>query len=438
MAHPDFIRYKDLYAINELSFKTKTDLINSNYIQTICPPFQSFLDKRNKRGAENYARYLNIGNFISNPQICLDSALGLVNKGEDELKVPANVSDIEYYATKEGTNITSIKNQLLASIFKYGSALLKVVIPENVSIANTLPRFEVIEGNKVVDYGTYLDEQGNQQFSFIVIDTTRPIFNPNTKYYNTVKIYKILSLNSEGNYYEAEIPQNLYSTFSFTNPTNNQDKMISYYEPQWNAPINFIPVIGLNKLDCTFKYTQAFIQDLIETSLHNYRLSCTLGWLELNSAASHLVIKGKNLDDIDSYPVGAGAVHVLNDESASEEYVTPSTNGMSEIKQHINENNALIDAMNYSLLNAAANSSGDALAFRISVKCADLISLINNIGNCITRGIENIDEIVNYGKNKDNIEFIPYKDFDKSENYMKVSTSVTELEQVETVEDQNN
>ena len=54
--HPEFNNYKDLYKINELSFKTKTDLINSNYITTVVPPFQSFLDPRNKRGSENYTR----------------------------------------------------------------------------------------------------------------------------------------------------------------------------------------------------------------------------------------------------------------------------------------------------------------------------------------------------------------------------------------------
>lgn len=421
MANPFYNNYKEMYAINDLAFKTKTDLINSQYIQTIVPPFPSFLDRRNKNGAANYQRYLNCGSFISNAQICLDSALGLVNKGEDEINLPTNLEDLIYYATIQNTSILSIKNQLISSIFKFGSALLKIIIPENVSIADSLPKFEVITGNKIVDYAVTLDENGNEKFDFITIDTSRYILNKVTKYYSYTKIFKILSLNSDGNYYECEIPQNIYGQFIFENPLLVKEKFISYLEPQWTNPINFIPVVGINKLDCTFKYTQAFIQDLIEVSLANFRLSCNLGWLENNCAASHLVIKGKNLDDISNYPVGAGAIHVLNDETANEEYVTPSTSGMDEVKKHIAENNTLIDGMNYSLLNAAANSSGDALAFRVSVKCADLISLIKNIGACITRGLEMMDQIVNNGINKDTIEFNPYLDFDKSENYMKIT-----------------
>ena len=428
MANPDFVKYKDMYSINELSFKTKTDLINSQYIQEIVPPYPSFLDRRNKNGAANYSRFLNGGNFISNAQICLMNVLGLINKNNDEVKLPSNMEDIIYYATIQNTSIQSIKNLLVESIFKFGSGLLKVVIPENVSIADSIPKFEVIPGNKVVDYSTVLDENGNEKFEFIVIDTSRYILNKITKYYSWTKIYKILSINSDGNYYECEIPQNVYGQFIFDNPMLAREKHISYVEPAWTNNLDFIPVVGINKLDSTFKYTQAFIQDLIETSLTNFRLSCTLAWLVNNCAASHLVIKGKNLDDITNYPVGAGALHILNDETADEEYLTPSTNGMDEVKKIINDNNLLMDQMQYSLLNAGANSAAEALQFRISVKVADLVALVKNIGNCLTRGLEMIDLIMNNGANKDLIEFIPYTDFSQISEYIGDTTENNEEE----------
>jgi hypothetical protein len=118
---------------------------------------------------------------------------------------------------------------------------------------------------------------------------------------------------------------------------------------------------------------------LINLSLQNYRLSCNLGWLEQASAASHLVIKGKNLGEIEEYPIGAGAIHVLNDETADEYYVTPSTTGISEIKEHLNQNNELINEFQFSLLNSSANSSGEALQFRIAVKCSDLVNLLKSV-----------------------------------------------------------
>lgn len=117
--NPKVKEYKDLYAINDLAFKTQTDILNSNYIQVINPPFPSFIDKKNKRGAENYKRFCLLGNYISSPNICLNSALGLINKEYPEIKLPKNMQRIIDYATIQGTDITIIQNQLIESIFKF-------------------------------------------------------------------------------------------------------------------------------------------------------------------------------------------------------------------------------------------------------------------------------------------------------------------------------
>jgi hypothetical protein len=46
--HPKYKSLKEQYAINELAFKTQNELISSQYIQKINPPFASFVDKKNK------------------------------------------------------------------------------------------------------------------------------------------------------------------------------------------------------------------------------------------------------------------------------------------------------------------------------------------------------------------------------------------------------
>lgn len=54
--------------------------------------------------------------------------------------------------------------------------------------------------------------------------------------------------------------------------------------------------------------------------------------------------------------------------------------------------------MQFSLLNSSANSSGEALQFRIAVKCSDLINLLKSVGNAITLSLEYIDEVINERK----------------------------------------
>lgn len=424
MLHPDYLKYKNLYELNDLAFQTKYDIINSNSVQKILPPFPSFLDKRNTKGAENYGRYCLQANYVSFPNICLDAVLGLSNSEPPTMKLPANMVKLGDYATAQGTPITIVQNKIIESIFKFGLAGLIVEIPENVSIANTHPKIKVIDGNKIIDYAQYEDEHGFKQYSFITVDASRYLYNKETKTYSYTKIYKVHSLTVEGRYCITELLAGSYSTFDQVNPQSSNG-ILSITYPAWTSELDFVPFTAISKFDTSLKFGPSIIQDLIDISLQNFRLEANLCWLEANAAASHLVIKGRNLDDVSNYPVGAGAVHLLNDDTANEFYVTPSTQGMTEIRQHIQENTSLANELMYNLTNVAANSSGEALKIRISSKMQDLIGLIKNVGNGITLCLENIDRIMNAGVNKDAIEYNPYLGFANVESYFN-SGSKTE------------
>lgn len=410
MLNPQYIKYKTLFELNDLAFKTKYDIINSNHIQKILPPYPSFLDRRNIKGAENYSRYCNQANYISFPNICLDAVIGITNKKQPEVIVPKNMESLIDYATVDGTSLLQIQNEIVESLFKFGLAGILVELPENVSIATSIPKLRVYSGDKIIDYQQALDENGNRKFTFLTLDGSRYVYSKEQKNYSFTKIYKILSITNEGRYCVAEVLASAYSTYNPENPEFTSG-VLSIEYPSWTDELNFIPFVPISNLNTTIKYGPSFIQDLINVSLQNFRLEANLCWLEANAAASHLVIKGRNLEDASQYPIGAGAVHILNDDTAQEYYVTPSTQGMAEIKQHIQENLNLANEMMYNLTNAAANSSGEALRIRISSKMQDLVGLIKNVGRGITLSLEHIDKILNLGINKDGIEYIPFTNF---------------------------
>lgn len=410
MLNPDFVKYKSLYELNDLAFKTKYDIINSPVVQKILPPYPSFLDRRNIKGGENYQRYCMQANYVSYPNICLDAVIGIINRQEPQVDVPENMREIIDYATSEGTPLVNIQNKLVEAIFKFGLGGILVDIPENVSIATSLPKLKVFSGDKIIDFQYFTNENGLKQLSYITLDVSRYIHSKKNKSYSYTKIYKVHSLTNEGRYCIAEMLASNYSTYDPSNPEFSAG-VISLVYPSWATELNFIPFVPVSKFDTSINYGPAFIQDLIDLSLQNFRLEANLCWLEANAAASHLVVKGRNLDEISNYPVGAGAVHVLNDDTAQEYYVTPSTTGMSEIKQHILDNNAIANEMMYNLTNVAANSSGESLKIRINAKMQDLVGLLKNIGYGITLSLENIDKILNLGINKDIIEYRPYLGF---------------------------
>jgi hypothetical protein len=420
MLNPKYLKYKNLYELNDLSFRTKYEIINSSAVQRILPPYPSFLDKRNTKGAENYNRYCLQANYVSFPNMCLDAVLGIVNRGTPEVNLPNNMKGLIDYATDKGTPLVNIQNKVIEKIFKFGLAGILIEIPENVSIATALPKLKVFGGDKIVDFQHYTDEQGLKQIKFLTLDVSRHLYSKKNKNYSYTKIYKVHSITAEGRYCVAEVLAQSYSTYDPEYPSMSNG-VLSLTYPSWTSELDFVPFVPISKFDTTFDFGPSFIQDLIDISLQNFRLEANLCWLEANAAASHLVVKGRNLDDIKNYPIGAGAVHVLNDDSAQEYYVTPSTQGMTEIKQHILDNNALANELMYNLTNVAANSSGEALKIRISSKMQDLIGLLKNIGYGITLVLENVDKILNQGINKDIIDYRPYLGFANLEEYIGVS-----------------
>ena len=427
MLNPNYLKFKNLYELNELSFKTKYEIINSQSVQEILPPFQSFLDKRNTHGKDNYYRYCLQGNYVSYPNICVDAVLGIVNKEDATVKLPANMEDLIYYATDKGTPLVQIQNEIIEAIFKFGLAGIIVDIPENVSVANSLPKLKVYGGNKIVDYQYFTDGFGMKKIKFITFDESRYVYSEKSKSYSYTKIYKVHSLTADERYCITEMLASNYSTFDPLNPSI-EDGILSITYPSWTSELNFIPFVAVSRFDLNLNYGPSFIQDLIDISLQNFRLECSLCWLESNAASSHLVIKGQNLDNVSEYPVGAGAVHVLNDASADEFYVTPSTQGMAEIKAHIAENTALAQDLMYNLTNVAANSSGESLKIRISSKMQDLIGLLKNIGYGLTLALENIDKIMNNGINRNSIEYLPYLGFAKISSYIGEEQKIEKIE----------
>ena len=134
----------------------------------------------------------------------------------------------------------------ISSTVIFGLAGIEVVIPENVSIATTTLKLNVYSGKDIVDYQTVTDSNGNKQYKFIVLDASTNIFDEETKNYQYVKLYKILGLDEDGNYYIAKIKQLAYSEFNLNYPEQSKD-IISLYRLTWNSEVTFVPFLADRK-----------------------------------------------------------------------------------------------------------------------------------------------------------------------------------------------
>ena len=107
--------------------------------------------------------------------------------------------------------------------------------------------------------------------------------------------------------------------------------------------------------------------------------------------------------------LGPYAINVIQDSSAKAEYASPSFGGI-QIQQNVLEQmKSEAQSMIFSILNAAGNSSGDALAIRLQAATLNLVSITKNIGVAITRTLELIGNILEL--DIDQINYTPYVGF---------------------------
>lgn len=423
----NYMQYAKMFDINELCFEGEEALKNSQFIQELLMPTNTMTDIMNPNRNYLWTRYVQQALYKNYPDTFLKQLLGLTNKGLPQVSVPGFEGIVDY-ATIDGNSISKIQDQILTSIVKYGSAGIKVVIPDDVMIATENPRLEVIEGRNIID--GYAIKNGNSEFyKWILIDISEKegyIFNEENKQYTQQCIYKVLGVNSQGAYYEAKIYGSMWSQFNLNNPESSNPISIIY--PIWRNSIDFVPFISVNSDDTEMKWKPSYIQNLISISLRAFQLDADLRIGLHQQSNGHLLVTGVPTDQLPTKPVeitlsdgttqiiqkpsistGLGQIHIYQNPDASEEFVTPSSNGIQMQIDQLQNLHSLAKEELLNLIDAGASSSGDALSLRLADKINSITNLVKNVGNGITKILEYVAVIT--GNDSDKTDYIPFLDF---------------------------
>lgn len=406
MLNVTYNKLKRTFDINKLAFEGTTALKSSNLIQQIIIPPDSLANPLNPHGTAQYNRYVQQAEYQNYPILALNNVLGFTSKGDPEIQLPDKMQSLIDYASPEGTDIKTIQDKCIESIFKYGLVGLKVEIKDGLPVTE-MPKIKVIEGIKILDYKTFIDENGNEKFKFILIDESKQLFISETKSYKWVYEYRVLGLDADQNYYEALIPSTNWGSFNLDAPVEKDCIELVY--PQIFSLLNEIPFVAINNYTCELKYCIPYLQNLIDLSLNIFRLSADLHMSLHMQSNPNFCIYGSNMKPSEVI-LGMYSVNVFKDSAAKAEYVSPSFGGIQLQKEKLEEMKKEAMSLVYSL-SEVGNSSGTALDLKISSYTSSIVNLIKNIGNGITLILEKIGTI--YGYDKDAIDYIPYTDFSK-------------------------
>jgi len=329
---------------------------------------------------------VNEASYINYPQICLDNMLGMMNRGEPEVELPERMKDLEFYATPSNSSLKTVQNRCLESICKYGICGLFVNIKNDLPIT-VLPKIEIIDGIKIIDFKTYKDKDGLDRFKFVLIDESKRVFVEETKMYTKVNQYKVLGLNEAGEFYIAIIQNGMWNQFNIDNPESSNYIELIY--PEFYSRLDFIPIVIFSATSTEFNNDYCYqntsaIQPLINLSLNIFQQDANLKSSLHMQANPTLFIYGSKAKPSE-LTLGPYAINVVQDSSAKAEYASPNFGGIQIQQTVLEKMKEEAQSMIYSILNAAGNSSGDALSIRLQAATLNLVSITKNIGVAITR-----------------------------------------------------
>ena len=183
------------------------------------------------------------------------------------------MKDLEYYATPSNSSLKTVQNRCLESLCKYGICGLRVDIKNDATIT-TLPKIDVIDGIKIIDFKTYKDENGLDRFKFVLIDESKKVFVESNKMYTKINQYKVLGLNEAGEYYIAVIQNNTWNAFNIDNPESSEYIELVY--PEFYSRLDFIPIVIFSASNTEFNNERNYqstsaIQPLINLSLNIFQ-----------------------------------------------------------------------------------------------------------------------------------------------------------------------
>lgn len=421
--HYKYQENKKQYMLNELAFSGQSELKKSNLIQDIIIPSESLLDVRNKNRSAQFYRLVNEASYINYPQICLDNMLGMMNRGEPEVELPERMKDLEFYATPSNSSLKTVQNRCLESICKYGICGLFVNIKNDLPIT-VLPKIEIIDGIKIIDFKTYKDKDGLDRFKFVLIDESKRVFVEETKMYTKVNQYKVLGLNEAGEFYIAIIQNGMWNQFNIDNPESSNYIELIY--PEFYSRLDFIPIVIFSATSTEFNNDYCYqntsaIQPLINLSLNIFQQDANLKSSLHMQANPTLFIYGSKAKPSE-LTLGPYAINVVQDSSAKAEYASPNFGGIQIQQTVLEKMKEEAQSMIYSILNAAGNSSGDALSIRLQAATLNLVSITKNIGVAITRILQLIGEILQ--EDIDKIDYTPYTGFGELKTDSEIKNQV--------------
>jgi len=362
--HPDY----DVYA---LSWARVRDCLNGEDTvkrkTTDYLPRPAGMDGKYKAA---YDAYIERAHFPLITAYALSGALGVITTKLPEFNVPDKLSYILKEATKDGRSIQQLFLDCMIEVFQTGRVPLLVdVIDEKNEF-----RFVQYTAESFINWKT---SQLKSEQSLILatlaesLPATEDLFS-----HDTLEVFRVLSLDADGNYSSSVYGAKTEYTDMFRTPT-----FMGKYYPE-------VPLIVAGSINNSYDLQPIPLISVANCSIQIYRKEADLANSEFLSCNPTLVLTGASNDDNLPNVVGSSVMIVIPNEASRVFYTRTDTFALTHVKAHIESLYEEAIRHGVAILDARKGvEAAEALRIRQATQSASIYSIYLAVLNAIKQGL---------------------------------------------------
>lgn len=388
-AHPEYNEYYDdwlqLFDTAEKGSRAVKDK-GVDYL-----PKTEGMIKKDKDGTR-YESYKSRALYRNFCDTTIKKAKGLMISKPPHFELNKQTS-LEYLMTNASVNSEGLQS-LLYNInshqLMYGRVGLLADYPEN---GSTDPKIALYNTFSIVNWLEEKDEDGTMFLRFVLLDESGFVYNYKTNKYEEKKKYRLLALTENGIfgrvYYSKIFDTANLDSFNILDPKGfGVDKDITIFTMNGET-IDYIPFVVAN-----IKAIGMAVEKPLLLEQSNHAINCYQNDADYRAAIrlqafSLLVISGSTKKEIDEQGVQSDGYMVLEDPEATAKYEGVNGNGLSEMRQGIENLRAEANDNGIVINDKQGVESGKAIKTRIALKTSDLRDVA-------TTGAEALEMILSY------------------------------------------
>lgn len=344
-----------------------------------------------KAGEQDYIDYKSRAVFYSYLRDAVETALGVLKKGEPTIKLPPTIDFMEHAATIYHDGLTALKAKLDKLILITGCAGLQLEV-NGKDAKSDAPDFyiNIWQPESIHDKVFEIDpETGESYARMVLLDESDYVFNVQTKQRDFVQKWRVLGLDERGEYYTALMTPEQYTDFDLENPpvaadANAPEMGYAVYPAYRGNTFTRIPFTFVNATDLSGgHYDDPPLYDLVDLVLALYRGDADYRQTLHFTASDFYKHTGCN-DPARQKKLSVGAGGIIHLGENEDIAVVSSPGGGANLQlASLQQLHAMCQQRIMTLLDVGANQSGAALQIVQNSKSARIEPINQNTGNAI-------------------------------------------------------